>query len=161
MKICQSWLSTRKTKSLLFYRCPALPCSFVKSFLGLSLPVDFSYLRICRRIDDRAICLLFLSPCQKVEEPLENYYWRKTENIRMRYIQSYLSFLLLNESATGQSIKSVEDKRKTCMENIHSSKRRKNLSRLLIEHFCKMRRQFFFKLFKTPSTPLWIFGKNL
>ena len=92
MKICQSWLSTRKTKSLFLHRCPALPCSFVKSFLGLSLPVDFSYLRICRRIGDRAICLLFLSPCQKVEEPLENYYWRKKENIRMRYIQSYLSF---------------------------------------------------------------------
>ena len=151
MKICQSWLSMRKIKSLFFYRCPALPCSFVKSFLGLFLPVDFSYLRICRRIDDRAICLLFLSPCQKVEEPSENYYWRKKRKHAHEIYSIIFVIFIIKESATGQFIKSVEDKRKTCMENIFSFKGRKNLFRLLIEYFCKMRskHRFFIMIFQS------------
>ena len=70
-------------------------------------------------------------------------------------IFNHICHLILSYKESGQFIEYVDDKRKICMENIHSFKGRKNLSRLL-RYVLNQKKRYYLGIFpkrRTPPTP--------
>ena len=152
MKICQSWLSTRKKLSS-YSSTDVPPCLVLLS----NLFSDFSSLLTFLTWEFAGASatgrfVFFFSPLVRRWRS----HWKITIDAKKKTyawdIFNHICHLILSYKESGQFIEYVDDKRKICMENIHSFKGRKNLSRLL-RYVLNQKKRYYLGIFPKPRAP--------